>query len=46
MNWICKELAMISSAFICGAIAMKLDSWNMIFMYWLIRIYTELVWSE
>lgn len=44
MKWIIKELAMLGSAFICAAIAMKLDSWNMIFLYWLIRIYAELVW--
>ena len=45
MKWVIKELAIFGSALICAAIAMKLDSWNMMFLYWLITIYAELVWS-
>lgn len=42
MSWISKEMYILIAAIICCVIAAKLDIWNYMFVYWLIRIYTEM----
>ena len=46
MKWLNKELTVFGSFMICSVIAMKLDIWNVMFMYWLIKICVELVWDK
>jgi hypothetical protein len=48
-NWVkemLREIAIILSVIFCSIVAHMTDGWNIMLLYWAIRIHVDLVWRD